>query len=69
MYVQQRNAAMIKTVQEVGSIITDAKPITESADAVTTYTEEFLKDVRSVVVCLCKLVWFGCVWWFGRACV
>lgn len=68
MYVQQRNAAMIKTVQEVGSIITDAKPITESADAVTTYTEEFLKDVRSVVVCLCKLVWFGCVW-FGRACV
>jgi hypothetical protein len=41
----QRNAAMIKAVQEVGDIISKAKPITESADAVTSYTEEFLKDV------------------------
>ncbi len=36
---------MVQAVQEVGSIITKAKPITESADSVTSYTEEFLMDV------------------------
>jgi hypothetical protein len=37
---------MIRAVQEVGAIISKAKPITESADSVTTFTEEFLKNVR-----------------------
>lgn len=47
---------MIKAVQEVGAVISQAKPITESADAVSSYTENFLKQVRAYFAATCDSV-------------